>query len=342
MKRTRSGKSVASDKQIDKSGADDEYESDYNPRTSREEVRMELKRELPKIQVFDPTSMVEYPSIIIFGRRRGGKSVLARELMQQWEEKFDDAYLFSTTGPFQPWFWDCFDPEKIINCNDGFRDDVLKSIIDRQYEEKMLLMEKHKKCKDKEKLEKLIKGEQRQVLICLDDVVQDSMVQRSSNVSTLFNLGRHLGFTVMVLSQSVNKSSSVGQLARQNVDYVFTTLMQSQENYETLGRIYFARKGYRLGMKFVEEVTKEAHSFAVGELHLKEGRELSEYCRVFKPKDPLDNNKPFVLEKKKRKHQEERSVDLGKYGIHSESVKQIKRPRNNLIVPVRVNAFALS
>jgi len=280
-----------------------------------------VAQQLPQIEDFDPSTMVEMFVALVFGMRRAGKSVLAVHLLSFFAEQFDEAWLFSSTGEFQPWFWSMFDERRIIDCSNGFREDIFNAILDEQTGEKRKLMNKYKDRKADGKKEFIMK-KQKKVLIVLDDVVYDTGVQRSGSLAKVATTGRHLGVSLICLSQNVAKSGSFGPQVRGNIDYVFSTAMNSAEDYETLGRLYFGRQGWKVGMEFCQKVCEKDYTFAVGQLHVKGAHELKDFCNKITPPDPDKCKYKYKLERK-RKREEDEGLDLSLYGFKSQVLDNI-------------------
>lgn len=239
--------------------------------------------------------LIPYASVLLCGRRRGGKTVAATELAYLNREMYDEAYLLSGTATEQFGAFKFIHPQAKYH---GFQEDVLQHIMDTQINrieiaKQEMMCEKNELGRKFKNVEEEISKRVPQVLVILDDVVSNSLVQRSKILNEFFTLGRHRRLSVWVLSQNVCASGSLSIQARGNCDFVFCTELDAEKAKKTLTEFYFSSNGHKIGQQLVDSITSVPHTMAVAELHMKD---RSDYIKSFRAKDPHKNPPPdFII-----------------------------------------------
>lgn len=140
------------------------------------------------LQEFDPTTMVgdDY-TVSIFGKRRTGKTWVARNLIYIKRNRFNHGLVITKTK-FNG-FWQNYFPEAVVH---GSYDPMILQQFMLVQLEIMAWNEKH----PNEKIN-------RRAVVILDDIVCDKHVRYDDTLATLFYNGRHFGIFLIVCSQYV-------------------------------------------------------------------------------------------------------------------------------------------
>lgn len=137
---------------------------------------------------FDPETMVgdDY-TISIFGKRRTGKTWVARNLMYLKRQRFNHGLVITKTK-FNG-FWQNYFPENVVH--GSYDPVVLQQFMLIQLE----IMDWNEKHPD-QKIN-------RRAVVVLDDIVCDKHVRYCDTLATLFYNGRHFGIFLIICSQYV-------------------------------------------------------------------------------------------------------------------------------------------
>lgn len=140
------------------------------------------------LQEFDPETMVgdDY-TISCFGKRRTGKTWVARNLMYLKRNRFNHGLVITKTK-FNG-FWQNYFPENVVH---GSYDPVI-------LQQFMLVQLEIMDWNDKHPDQKI----NRRAVVVLDDVVCDKHVRYCDTLATLFYNGRHFGIFLIICSQYV-------------------------------------------------------------------------------------------------------------------------------------------
>lgn len=266
------------------------FESDDEPEPKRQRTvdeGVQAAASADEFGQFDVKSIIPYASMLVYGARRIGKTHLMSWIMSQIHKTFNEVYVFSGTTDVQPDAWD-FIPKA---CKiDGFDEERLLEIMDIQSDRIMAVRKKYKG-KSVQHIRKKIDEEVPHVMLIFDDIVHLPQVVRSGLLNATYTKGRHLRMSQVVLSQNANAANSVGRSVRNNVDYVFTSMMPSEKMYEVLAETYFGVEGKRYGMEKLKKITAEPFTFAVAEIH-KQGRsQLTDYVTKIKADEDIKSFK---------------------------------------------------
>ena len=174
-------------------------------------TRREVYRRLSEdILPFVPTELPKNFSMIVYGRRRQGKTTAIQWIVYWNRFKFDDIYVFSATS-FNG-HYETFVPKGHIFPR--FEEAALAAIIEYQKEHK---------------------GE-RTVLVILDDVLDDMHdIRKSDALRTAFASGRHLDLPVIVATQY---PKAMNPVFRQNVDAAVVFALDNVELREMMYKSY--------------------------------------------------------------------------------------------------------
>lgn len=227
---------------------------------------------------FDPKSIIPYASMLVYGARRIGKTHLMTYIMSMIYKRFDEVYVFSETIDVQRDSWR-FIPK--VNRILGFNEAKIKEIMNKQ---KRDIAKIWNRMKDKpvKQILAVIEKEVPHTLLIFDDIVSNKRVVRSGILEKTYTLGRHLRISQVILSQNANAANSVGRGVRNNVDYVFTSMMPSEAMYEVLADTYFGIEGKKAGMAALKAITADPFTFAVAEIHKQRRAKLTDYVSTIK------------------------------------------------------------
>ena len=234
------------------------------------------------LKEFKPETMCADAAVVIFGSRRQGKSHLLHWLFYINRKKYDEVHLFSKTARFQKESW-FFVPQ--VHFHDIVDDGVLNALITSQ-----------------EDLLKL-KGRKKLPIIALifDDIITDPRLRSSGKINDIFVLGRHLGISIWVSSQVASAKYSLNQCARNNVDYVFCTYLNNQEELKKVGEFYLANEGVKKAFFLLTSITEKPHTFLVRDFVNGGIGGLEEICSEIKAPEKLPPKFSIDVEGKKRK-----------------------------------------
>lgn len=174
--------------------------------------------DIPELDMFDPLDEengVKIDSTVVFvGKRRTGKTWLARNLLYLLKDKLPAGICISQTNSMNH-FWEQYMPSKYIF--DKYRPELLDAVFARQ---KAIL--------NSNKLTPQQKEKQAPFFIILDDVISDPAFQRNEpQIKELFVAGRHYKLLVLVTTQY---SKAITPTLRGNSDFLFImkTIQQGQ------------------------------------------------------------------------------------------------------------------
>ena len=207
-----------------------------------------------KLSEFDSTILPEGFFVTVYGARRTGKTHAVSCLLEKIADRFDFAYLFSSTADLHqgedrktafPMI--CREMGAIFT---GFDEVALQAIITRQEEVK----------KHNDKCERKRDKKPNNTLIIFDDFVHEPKIRHSKLFTSLPVLGRHRELSVIVLSQGYSAVGSAGlnPATRQNSDLVITFLPRSLKDIERIAEWYMTKEKIE-NMWMVQSVCREKH-----------------------------------------------------------------------------------
>lgn len=267
--------------------------------------------------------LIKYFTMVVYGRRRIGKSVLVNHILSQIKDRFEDAYVFSQTSEVQPLMWTAFHKTRIHH---GYSSAQLSEI----FQERRNAMEKvNEEFKEKRKKEvgsykmtkndeiyykKLLDKHVKDTLILLDDIVGDSQIRTCALFQNIFTLGRHYRLSLIILSQNANRRGAINRECTGNADYAFTSSMLLQDDYQVLAEQYWGTEGSRRGAQFIAENTSEDYVFLFTDNtnKTKNRKYLLDHSFTYKAPNPEGmsrftiGKKPWELEKEMEKQERKR------------------------------------
>lgn len=267
--------------------------------------------------------LIKYFTMVVYGRRRIGKSVLVNYILSQIKDRFEDAYVFSQTSEVQPLMWTAFHKTRIHH---GYSSAQLNEI----FEERRAAMHKvNEEFKEKRKKEvgshkmtkndeifykKLLDKHVKDTLILLDDIVGDSQIRTCALFQNIFTLGRHYRLSLIILSQNANRRGAINRECTGNADYAFTSSMLLQDDYQVLAEQYWGTEGSRRGAQFIAENTSEDYVFLFTDNtnKTKNRRRLLDHSFTYKAPAPEElkrftiGRKPWELEKEMEREDRKR------------------------------------
>jgi hypothetical protein len=159
-------------------------------------------------------------SIVVYGRRRAGKTFFTRWYWYHRRNFFDEVYVFTDTKGMN--FYDSVIPSVYV-C-DGWNPERLELILKRARK----LWEK------KQKTQK--KGKPR-ILLWLEDLAGSEQVRYSDLLKGMYVKGRHYGITI---GFNVQKTTAVLPIVRINTDIAVVFVQQSQSEVEVIYDSYLS------------------------------------------------------------------------------------------------------
>lgn len=194
------------------------------------------------IKEFDPHDLPEDKqlSILIFGKRRTGKSFWLRWYLYERRKDFNEIYLFTKTEENN--FYNKFLPKGFIY--PGFIKSKLDMIVRRA------------------KALKKAEGKEPKMFVIGDDLASDYRIHKSDNsLIGLYTEGRHRGITCAYLSQ---KFKAVDPAIRNNADLVIIFTQFNAKEALAIAEEYLGRLNKRTALAVMDMYTcSELHSALV-------------------------------------------------------------------------------
>jgi len=168
---------------------------------------------------FDLSDIPEHPSIVLAGRRRSGKGVLAMDLCYNFfRGKIKNCFLFSPTAEIATNGFSYVPVEFRYNEVDI---DVIERILKRQ--------------------EYLIRNNPKgkyNTLIIIDDIIASNDARQQKILDKLFICARHYQISLIVCYQYIKKDFT--PVARDNVDIIFCFQQSNFDNKDALNKQYLS------------------------------------------------------------------------------------------------------
>lgn len=238
------------------------------------------------VKDFDLKSLPKYFSMIVNGVRRSGKSRITDWMINQIynnkEHMFDNCYLLSSTAKQQDDVFQFVDRDNII---DELTDDKIRSI----FAEREKIMEHYKKNPD-------LYETHPNCLIIIDDLLSDSngkSLWYSKPVNELFFKGRHMGCTIIVLTQYVK---ALSPLMRCNSDVLIYFRDLREDNRKCVLSEYLCfcndREIQKQGEQLMTDITSERfHAMVVDRYKGQYSQSFDEYVFQMKAPEKYNNKK---------------------------------------------------
>ena len=168
---------------------------------------------------FDLSDVPEHPSIVLAGRRRSGKGVLAKDLCYNFfRGKIKNCFLFSPTAEIATNGFDYVPVEFRYN-------EIDVDVIDRILKRQEYLIRNNPKGKYG-------------TLIIIDDIISSNDAKQQKILDKLFICARHYQISLIVCYQYIKKDFSPVQ--RDNVDIIFCFQQSNFDNKDALNRQYLS------------------------------------------------------------------------------------------------------
>lgn len=195
-------------------------------------------------------------TIGVYGKRRTGKTTLAKDIVSQIKDQFRDVYLFTKTwfnGEWEGWIH----PKRIIK---GFNEGALQKIFENQEKIVSHNRQMFRQFKDEgaEFLSEVMINPY--ILIIFDDIVSDERFHDSDVLNNIAFQGRHLGIFAWVNAQDPYK---VAPCFRGNFDIAFTFKQRQERSKECIRGEYLdflIKKDSRL---FLDRSTRDHNFIAI-------------------------------------------------------------------------------
>jgi hypothetical protein len=216
---------------------------------------------LDNIGTFDPSTICRCPLILVFGARRVGKTQLMSWLLKFMKPDIDEAYLFSKTADLQFAAWDMIvDQHRYV----GFRDDIIESLWRKQIDRMTELNDQLETTyPDKRLRQEKVKAKVPCLHLIFDDIISDERIRNTEIINRIFTMGRHANVGATFLSQSVSPKASFNNMCRPNVDYVFSSHMNSMGDWERLAQHYVSFEDWKTGLALSKAITRQKYRFVV-------------------------------------------------------------------------------
>lgn len=265
---------------------------------------------------------------IIYGIRRSGKSTVLKKILYDMRHRLKDhmVYLFSSTAKV--------DPEQYEYYPKGFKYSELDNLEDELGE--IIEDQGDKLDVPKEKREKALKDNK--ILVILDDCVNEDSIRKSPSLNNLAVSGRHINFSVFILSQSVTGSASVPPIIRTNSDFIIlATLPRSVKERDLLTEQYLLGSHHcnrQTAYRILEKITSVKYRVVIITMFETAARVYQEYVFSYGPfeKDAVPKDFKIGTAKQWQKSPDEDSEsdnDGAKGLTHIESVKVCSDPMEN-------------
>lgn len=230
----------------------------------------QVNENMSGVQEWDPTILPEHFSMIVYGRRRSGKTFQLRQFIHDIRKRFTDVYLFSDTAHLQDEDYS-YVPEK--NRIRGLDENRMEEILDKQRE--IIEMNKTRKKKD------CIKSTP---LILLDDIISDPKVRHSPVLNSLYTLGRHTHISVVTLTQEIGGKFGVPRVLRSNADCVIGFYAHSEVDRKMICQQYASVTdgGSKEGGIYYKTIASEPYTSAVFDLTNVEARRYEDYIYKYR------------------------------------------------------------
>lgn len=216
-----------------------------------------------QIDWFDPQDLPEDRklSILVFGKRRTGKSFWTRWYLSQRREDIKEAFVFTKTkdnGFFQEFIPSCF----VFDKWDG---DKAMELIDRARE---MVADDEDPCMH---------------VIC-DDLAADKTTRTDEALNDFYVLGRHLGITIYFLSQ---KFKAVPPIVRNNADIVVIFTQFNNNEASQIAEEFLGRLNKTTAMQLIDMYASQKFKTCLVIEAWRNETDPSKYLKVSLAEDPL-------------------------------------------------------
>lgn len=157
---------------------------------------------------FDCDKLCKNFSLIVFAKRRSGKSYLIRELVNKIVDRFDYIVVKSAVDESCRYFKKELNHDKVLCSKYVVNDKVLKALQRKK--------------------------DSKRVLIIMDDIQGIKSTRYDQSIADLFVAGRHKGISCILINQNF---TMMGKQIRENSDYI-VMFKNSSKTYEQVIESY--------------------------------------------------------------------------------------------------------
>lgn len=228
------------------------------------------------IQPWDPLQFPDHEeqgglSIVLYGRRRTGKTFFTKWYWFIRNGDWDEVYVFAGA----PGFYDKVIPKVFVK--NKWDPILVRRIIEHA-----------------EWVHKTT-GKKARIYIHLDDFAANTAVTRSKELADLYVRGRHAGITV---SYCVQKTTAVPPIVRINTDLAIILTQLAMGEFKLLVETYLSRLNSRTGMELINKFTEMNHAVVI-EVWRKVNFPLERYLFTAKASDvpdfPMKLSKEYLM-----------------------------------------------
>lgn len=189
------------------------------------------------ITTFDPKNLEEITGgiLAIIAPTGSGKTVLLKDLLYHIKDQYETIKVFSETAKLQK-DYDFIDRDLIIDFFD-------EKALDEMWEKHRTEILKTKKIKEK-------------TLVILDDIINDQNYKKSKILNDIATGGRHVGLTVILLSQDYN---SISPLIRKQIRVAVSFQLTGHDDREKFIKKFLSVENSRVGDVLFRKITDEKY-----------------------------------------------------------------------------------
>lgn len=217
---------------------------------------------VPQLLEFDLGMINEDATCVLVGKRRKGKSFLARHILWSKKHLFPFGCVFTTTK-FNG-FWQKMIPDEYIF--DGYDEEKMDKIIQRQM-----------KYADAD-------GVDPRIFVVLDDIVSEKGLRYSQSLYRLFYNGRHLKIFLIITSQY---AYSLPPGVRSNTDFCFIFKTRQKRQVDALAEDFVNNIPKEVFIRLLETHAGDNNCLVVDTVN-DESDDVTQQIFTFKAIDPGD------------------------------------------------------
>ena len=235
------------------------------------------------IKEFDPSMMKEWPNftMLIFGRRGTGKSILLRDFLYKTKDLYGSIHIFSNTAHLQK---DLFDYAPKLNIHKGFDMEEMQRLYNEQ---ERACMEAEETVEGKASVPIL--------LFVFDDIISDANVRHCALYDSIYTLGRHVRIAMITLSQEMMGKSGITKVCRVNTDLVITFFPSNYADRKGTVEQYLSTCNDRkIGMELVNDITLKDFT-AIVMFVKKSTSDYTKYVYSYRVPEETVNNPPKFM-----------------------------------------------
>lgn len=265
----------------------DYYENDNISSTTDADPDLHLE----EIYEWDPTTLIDYATVIVTARRRSGKTVFCKNVIAINKKRYDEIYIFSATvdKPLNAADYAFIPPENRYTELDETK---VRDILEKQ--DSILQFNETRPKKEH------IKSH---ICIILDDILTDPRFRKPNNVvSELFVQGRHSMITCFCIVQTFSGREGVGPILRKNADLIVSYFQHNINDRKSMAEQFLSLQSAKHGAEYLRRITNEKYTACVIDVNNVGARKYSDY--VFKYKAPNKKRSKFMIGDKQQRIRE--------------------------------------